>query len=152
VGLELNVRWYPKHSPLLRVEVAENSMLPALRPGDWLLARRTRRVRPGQLVLAWYPSQPGFLLVKRASRRVAGGWWLESDNPAAGAVDSNRFGPVPADQVVGTVLFRYRPLRRSLSRTSHADSPPPPLADQWAEGRRPLPFGGKGLLVRGVSS
>jgi nickel-type superoxide dismutase maturation protease len=102
--------------PLLRVEVAEQSMLPALRPGDWLLARRTRRIRPGQVVLAWHPSRPGFLLVKRAARRVEGGWWLQSDNPAAGAVDSGRFGPVPEEKVVGRVLVRYWPLRRSLSR------------------------------------
>jgi nickel-type superoxide dismutase maturation protease len=103
--------------PLLRVEVAEQSMLPALRPGDWLLARRTRRIRPGQVVLAWHPSRPGFLLVKRAARRVEGGWWLQSDNPAAGAVDSGRFGPVPEEKIVGRVLVRYWPLRRSLSRT-----------------------------------
>ena len=103
--------------PLLRVEVAEQSMLPALRPGDWLLARRTRRIRPGQVVLAWHPSRPGFLLVKRAARRVEGGWWLQSDNPAAGAADSGRFGPVPEEKIVGRVLVRYWPLRRSLSRT-----------------------------------
>ena len=100
--------------PLLRVEVAEQSMLPALRPGDWLLARRTRRIRPGQVVLAWHPSRPGFLLVKRAARRVEGGWWLQSDNPAAGAVDSGRFGPVPEEKIVGRVLVRYWPLRRSV--------------------------------------
>jgi nickel-type superoxide dismutase maturation protease len=103
--------------PLLRVEVAEQSMLPALRPGDWLLARRTRRIRPGQVVLAWHPSRPGILLVKRVARRVEGGWWLQSDNPAVGAVDSGRFGPVPEEKIVGRVLVRYWPLRRSLSRT-----------------------------------
>ena len=108
--------------PLLRVAVAEQSMLPALRPGDWLLARRTRRIRPGQVVLAWHPSRPGFLLVKRAARRVEGGWWLESDNPAAGAVDSSRFGPVPEEKIVGRVLVRYWRPRRAryrpqLSRT-----------------------------------
>jgi len=60
----------PTRWPLLRVEVAERSMLPALRPGDWLLAVRTRRVRPGQVVLAWHPARADFLLVKRAVRRV----------------------------------------------------------------------------------
>jgi hypothetical protein len=48
---------------------------------------------------------------------VEGGWWLQSDNPAAGAVDSGRFGPVPEEKIVGRVLVRYWPLRRSLSRT-----------------------------------
>ena len=38
-----------------------------------------------------------------------GGWWLVSDNPSAGAVDSNRFGPVREDLIVGRVLARYWP-------------------------------------------
>jgi nickel-type superoxide dismutase maturation protease len=106
-GWKLNVQWYPINWPLLRTEVTEDSMLPALRPGDWLLARRTRRIRPGQVVLAWHPDRPGFLLVKRAARRVEDGWWLVSDNPAAGAVDSSRFGPVREELIVGRVLTRY---------------------------------------------
>jgi nickel-type superoxide dismutase maturation protease len=112
------VRARPKCWPLMRVAVAEQSMVPALRPGDWLLAWRTRRVRPGQVVLAWHPGRPGFLLVKRVAWReegdgeAAGGWWLASDNPVAGSVDSARFGPVPAENIVARVLFRYWPTRR----------------------------------------
>jgi signal peptidase I len=50
------MRW-----PLWRVAVAERSMEPALRPGDWLLVRRRlrpgqpARIRPGQLVIARHP-------------------------------------------------------------------------------------------------
>jgi len=94
-------------TPLLRVKVAERSMEPALRPGDWLVARRTRRVRAGQIVLARHPGRPDLLIVKRAARRVDGGWWLESDNPDGGAVDSRRFGAVPQELIVGRVLGRY---------------------------------------------
>ena len=120
-----------KSWPIMRVAVAEHSMVPALRPGDWLLAWRTRRVRPGQVVLAWQPGRPGFLLVKRVAwwekgagepggpgggppcaEEGPGGWWLASDNPAAGAVDSARFGPVPAELIVARVLLRYWPIRR----------------------------------------
>jgi nickel-type superoxide dismutase maturation protease len=126
------VRGCLKCWPLLRVAVAEQSMLPALHPGDWLLAWRTTRIRPGQVVLAWHPERPGFLLVKRAVRRVegdgdvGGGWWLASDNPAAGAVDSARFGPVREELIVGRVLGRYWPPRRAryspeLSRTDATD-------------------------------
>jgi nickel-type superoxide dismutase maturation protease len=98
--------------PFLRVAVAEDSMRPALQPGDWLIARRTRRIRRGQVVLAWHPAREGLLLVKRASRRVDGGWWLASDNPLApGAADSTRFGPVPEHKIVGRVLVRYYPFR-----------------------------------------
>ncbi|MGH3253826.1 MAG: nickel-type superoxide dismutase maturation protease [Streptosporangiaceae bacterium] len=100
------MRW-----PLFRVMVAEPSMVPALRPGDWLLVRRTRRIRPGQIVIARHPDRQDFLLVKRAARRLASGWWLESDNPAAGATDSRRFGPVPASLIEGRVLLRYRRAR-----------------------------------------
>ena len=100
------------HSPLLRIAVAERSMEPVLRPGDWLLVRRTRRVRAGQIVLARHPGRPTMLIVKRAARRQDGGWWLESANPAAGAVDSGRFGAVPDALIEGRVLVRYWPLRR----------------------------------------
>jgi nickel-type superoxide dismutase maturation protease len=99
-------------SPLLRITVAERSMEPLLKPGDWLLIRRTRRIRPGQIVLARHPARPTMLIVKRAARRQAGGWWLESANPAAGAVDSARFGAVPDELIEGRVLARYWPLRR----------------------------------------
>jgi hypothetical protein len=34
-------------SPLRRIAVVEHSMEPVLWPGDWLLVRRTGRVRPG---------------------------------------------------------------------------------------------------------
>ena len=103
------MRW-----PLWRVAVAERSMEPALYPGDWLLARRTMargrplRVRAGQIVVARHPGRPGLLIVKRAVRREPGGWWLASDNPEAGAVDSRAFGVVPPSLIEGRVLWRYR--------------------------------------------
>jgi nickel-type superoxide dismutase maturation protease len=97
--------------PLLRVAVAERSMEPTLRPGDWLLVLRTGRVRPGQLVVAWHPSRPTLLLVKRALRREPGGWWLQSDSPNGFASDSRAFGPVPPALIAGRVLLRYRRAR-----------------------------------------
>jgi nickel-type superoxide dismutase maturation protease len=102
------MRW-----PLWRVAVAERSMEPTLRPGDWLLvSRRVRagrppRVRPGQVVVARHPGEPELLLVKRAIRREPNGWWLQSDNPDVHAVDSWRFGAVPPELIEGRVLVRY---------------------------------------------
>jgi hypothetical protein len=102
------------HWPLIRVAVAERSMEPALRPGDWLLVwcglRRGRppRIRPGQLVIAQHPARADLLLVKRATAHRPDGWWLESDNStAAGVIDSNSFGPVPEGLIRGFVLGRY---------------------------------------------
>jgi nickel-type superoxide dismutase maturation protease len=109
------------HWPLWRVAVAERSMEPVLRPGDWLLVRRPvrpgrpLRVRPGTLVVARHPGRPDLLIVKRAARREPGGWWLESANPDAGAADSRQFGPVPAALVEGRVLLRYRRAVRSAA-------------------------------------
>jgi nickel-type superoxide dismutase maturation protease len=105
------------HWPLFRIAVAERSMEPALHPGDWLLVWRGYRrgsppsVRPGQIVIARHPDEPGMLLVKRAVRHLPDGWWLESDNPGAGAVDSRSFGPVPAGLIRARVLLRYWPRR-----------------------------------------
>jgi len=95
------------HWPIWRAKVTERSMEPALRPGDCLLIRRTRRIRAGQVVVARHPDRPEMLLVKRAARRADGGWWLESDNPEAGAVDSRRFGAIPGPLIEGRVLVRY---------------------------------------------
>jgi hypothetical protein len=44
-------------------------------------------------------------------RREDGGWWLASDNPAAGAVDSRAFGVVPPALIEGRMLVRYRRAR-----------------------------------------
>jgi len=101
------------HWPLLRVAVAERSMEPALRPGDWLLVwrglrpGRPPRVRPGQVVIARHPARPDLLLVKRATARRPEGWWLASDNAAAVVIDSRSFGPVPPGLIQGRVLGRY---------------------------------------------
>jgi nickel-type superoxide dismutase maturation protease len=103
------MRW-----PLWRVAVTERSMEPALHAGDWLLVWRGLRpgrpplLRPGQIVVARHPDDLGLLLVKRATKSLAAGWWLGSDNPAAGAVDSRAFGPVPAALIEGKLLVRYR--------------------------------------------
>ena len=119
------MRW-----PMWRVVVAERSMEPAFMPGDRLLvwrgfsprranggsgqasARRRVRVRAGQVVIARHPQQQDLLLVKRAAWRETEGWWVTADNPAAGGVDSFRFGPVPPDLIEGRVLGRYWPAWR----------------------------------------
>src|SRR5690349_16345910 len=103
------MRW-----PFWRVAVAERSMEPALHPGDWLVVYRTiargrsLHVRPGQVWVARHRGRPDLLIVKRAARQERDGWWLTSDNPAAGGVDSRAFGAVPLALIEGRLLWRYR--------------------------------------------
>lgn len=66
-------------------------MVPTLRHGDRVVVRHGARIRPGDVVLARFRTMPERLVVKRASRRADGGWWLASDNEFAGG-DSSTHG------------------------------------------------------------
>jgi nickel-type superoxide dismutase maturation protease len=95
------------------VEVTGESMLPALRPGDWLLVRPRARIAAGHVVVARHPEEPARLIVKRAAWREGDAWWLESDNQGApGRQDSWDFDAVPDRLVVGRVVARYWPVSR----------------------------------------
>jgi nickel-type superoxide dismutase maturation protease len=94
------------------------SMSPTVRHGDRLLVRRLRTtdaVRPGDVVLARFPSRPELLVVKRVRRPVPGGHWIEGDNPFV-TDDSRTFG---AAVVVGRVIARLWP------RPGRVPAPPP---------------------------
>jgi hypothetical protein len=80
-----------------RFVVAEESMLPSLRPGDGLLGVRSSRVRRGQVRCFEHPERPGFWLVKRVGHVRADRFEAVSDNPGPHTVDSRRFGDVAID-------------------------------------------------------
>ena len=104
--------------PFRRVAVAGSSMLPTFADGDWLLLRIVRdgtAIAAGDVVLVERPDRAGLLLLKRAVRRTADGWWVEGDNAAA-SDDSRLFGPVPDRLVLGRVVARYHPEPRLLRR------------------------------------
>ncbi|CAN5199716.1 hypothetical protein BH09ACT12_BH09ACT12_37100 [soil metagenome] len=86
-------------------------MLPTLRPGDRLLVSYRRRPRPGAVVVARFVD--GTVAVKRAAERRTAGWWLLSDNAAAGT-DSRHRGVVASDDVWGTAVARVWPRPRKL--------------------------------------
>jgi signal peptidase I len=94
------------------------SMSPTVRHGDRLIGRRVSApddVRPGDVVLARFPSRPELLVVKRVLRALPDGrHWVEGDNPVV-IDDSRAFGPAV---VVGRVVLRLWPRPHRL--------PPPP--------------------------
>jgi phage repressor protein C with HTH and peptisase S24 domain len=91
--------------PWQRVRVSGPSMVPTLRHGDVVLVRHGAPVRSGDVVLARFRSMPERFVIKRAVREVDGGWWLASDNVAAGG-DSAAHGV--ADVFARVVLRRER--------------------------------------------
>jgi nickel-type superoxide dismutase maturation protease len=101
---------------LRRVEVAGESMLPGLAPGDRLLVLRHPRWRwrAGQLAALRDPrdGRDAALLVKRVVRVSPSGVEVRGDNPSA-STDSRTFGPVSPNLLVGPVLYRYWPAERA---------------------------------------
>jgi phage repressor protein C with HTH and peptisase S24 domain len=98
--------------PLQRVRVSGPSMVPTLRDGDSVIVRHGARVRPGDVVLARFRTDPDRLVLKRAVREMDDGWWLVSDNRFAGG-DSFTHGVA---DVLGRVVLRLshgmpRPVR-----------------------------------------
>ncbi len=97
----------PRDLPWLSlVTVRGPSMVPALHPGNRLLAVRVRdggrspaRLRPGAIVLAEWGSRPGLLVIKRLVRPTSDGFWVEGDN-AHGSDDSRKYGPATVRAVV----------------------------------------------------
>ncbi|MGH3470531.1 MAG: S24 family peptidase [Nocardioidaceae bacterium] len=88
--------------------VKGRSMEPTLRTGDVLLVRYAARPRLGRLAVVRLPGRP--LAVKRVTRRVDGGWWVERDNHREG-VDSWLVGAIPDADIVAGVVLRLWPWR-----------------------------------------
>lgn len=93
--------------PWTTLAIAGPSMEPTTVSGDWWVVRRTRRVRPGQLIAFHHPQRSTLIVVKRVVRYVDGGWWVEGDN-ASFSDDSRTFGPVEPGLVIGRLAWRYR--------------------------------------------
>jgi len=104
---------------LVAYEIADRSMEPTLRPGDWVLGLRRQRARRGDVVVFEHPLRPGFEMVKRVAAgagedmgRVAlgpGEVWVLGDNPDAGSVDSRALGPIRFEWLRARLLLRYKP-------------------------------------------
>lgn len=107
--------------------VRGRSMEPTLREGNRLLVRYGADPAPDRLVVVRLPD--GVIAVKRATRRVPGGWWVERDNRLMG-VDSSSVGPISDTDLVATVVCRIWPVSpRRLHR-------PPTVGGPDEQGKR----------------
>ena len=81
-------------------------MLPTLTSGDYLILRRTRKFRPGQVVLL--EDEKFRQVVKRLGTKSDSGWQVLGDN-ANQSIDSRDYGAVSEDQIKAVVVARYWP-------------------------------------------
>ena len=94
-------------------------MAPTFKDGDWLLVSWFADGLPllvaerilGKVVVIEREERPGIFLVKRLQKSHGGKFWVEGDNMES--TDSRTWGWIPANEVVGVVLFRYRKNRKS---------------------------------------
>lgn len=82
-----------------RFEIAQESMLPNLRPGQEIVAVDTREPQIGDVVVFEHPKRDDFWVVKRLAEpphRIGDDEaWVLSDNTEATRADSRTIGPVP---------------------------------------------------------
>ena len=98
---------------LFRVAVTGASMEPAVREGDWLLVRRSRRTpKVGEVVVAVDPREPGRLLVKRVTA-ISGDQVTLVGDQRDRSTDSRHFGALHSSAIVGRPVLRYAPLERA---------------------------------------
>jgi signal peptidase I len=89
-------------------------MEPTYKDGDWLLISWfDAELAPlvgerilGKVVVVEREERPGIFLVKRLQKSHGGNFWVQGDSDES--TDSRSWGWIPANEVVGVVLFRYR--------------------------------------------
>ncbi len=101
------------------VKVSGSSIAPTFKDGDWLLvswfpAGLTPVVAErmlGKVVVVEREERPGIFLVKRLQKSHGGNFWVQGDSDES--TDSRSWGWIPANEVVGVVLFRYKKNRKA---------------------------------------
>jgi type IV secretory pathway protease TraF len=84
-------------------------MLPALRPGQVVVAVRQRKAHAGYVVIF---SHDGLEKIKRVALVSSGGIYMLGDNATA-STDSRQFGDVPHAQLIAKVIWPRTTLPRN---------------------------------------
>jgi type IV secretory pathway protease TraF len=78
-------------------------MVPAYRPGDFVIGWRWFRIGVGQVVVV---SHRGLPILKRVKKKNEHQVWLQGDNPDH-STDSRHYGPVELEKVVARAIFKF---------------------------------------------
>ena len=100
---------------LLPVRIIGRSMEPTLMEGDWTiflhyprgLTPKALKKAMGKVVLVQRAAVPDLLTVKRLTKCLDTGYWVEGDNPRA-STDSREYLTLSGEEIVGRFLLRYR--------------------------------------------
>ena len=76
-------------------------MLPALRPGQLVMAFKSQRMKPGDVVILRHN---GIEKVKRIHTLTAEGAYVLGDNQRE-STDSRQFGVIPLEDILGKVVM-----------------------------------------------
>lgn len=76
-------------------------MLPTLKPGELLIGIRTKRVRPGDIVIL---NHKGLDKVKRIKKITKDSIYILGDNPKSSS-DSRDFGYISRDKIVAKLIW-----------------------------------------------
>ncbi len=96
--------------PFDRYVVEGDSMTPSVTADERVLVSRLAywfsQPKRGDVVVLRDPREPERLLIKRIAEAHENSFEVTGDN-VDGSTDSRAFGPVPADLILGKVVFRY---------------------------------------------
>lgn len=88
-------------------------MAPRLGPGARVVAQTVdaaARLRVGDVVVARRPDRPELEIIKRIQAIDRNGACFLAGDNLVRSTDSRDFGPVPRDQIIARVRWRYWPL------------------------------------------
>lgn len=94
-----------------RFKVTGHSMQPLFNPGDKVIVNRLSYIfsspKAGDIVAIRAEGQRGKILLKKINKTLSNNKYLVVGSNKSDSYDSDRFGPIQKNQILGKVLTKY---------------------------------------------